>query len=333
MKNEMKWTLLALIIGYVLDLCFGDPYWLPHPVRLIGIEIDWLERVVRRRFPKSHRGELAGGVFLVCVVVISSAVIPGFLLWGIGKVHPLIRLAAESWFCYQLLAAKSLKVESMKVYERLKTGSLPEARRAVSMIVGRDTVQLTEEGVAKAAVETIAENTSDGIIAPMFYMALFGAVGGFVYKAVNTMDSMIGYKNERYEYLGKAAARLDDGFNYIPARLSALFMLSASAVLRMDYKNAWKVYKQDRRKSSSPNAGQTESVCAGALNVQLLGDASYFGIIHHKPEIGNAERMVSYEDIRLVNRLMYCTSFLGLIAMVSVKIGIFAFLSLGGGII
>ena len=210
--------------------------------------------------------------------------------------------------CYYLLAARSLRDESMKVCDSLRKGDIQEARRNVSMIVGRDTAGLDGEGIAKAAVETVAENTSDGVIAPLFYLFLGGPVLGWMYKAVNTMDSMVGYRNEKYLYFGRAAARLDDLANLIPARLSALLMIGASFLLGMDGKGAARIWLRDRRNHKSPNSAQTEAVCAGALGVRLAGPAWYFGRRFEKPFIGDEKRKVEWEDIKRANRLMYGTA-------------------------
>lgn len=309
----MKTIVFALGIGFVLDALFGDPHWLPHPVVLIGKWISFLEKQLRRLFPKTPGGERAGGTVLVLLVLLASAAVPWGILWLAGLVHPYLRFAVECFMCYQILAARSLKTESMRVYRKLQEGNLEESRKAVSWIVGRDTENLTMEGVSRAAVETVAENTSDGVIAPMLYLALGGPVLGFFYKAVNTMDSMIAYKNDRYLYFGRTAAYLDDVFNYIPARLSGLFMILASAILGFDGKNAWRIFKRDRYNHASPNSAQTEAVCAGALDVQLAGDAWYFGVLHKKKTIGDPIRPVEPEDIRRANRLMYGTAVIGLI--------------------
>ena len=242
-----------------------------------------------------------------------KAKITALLLAAAQWVSPWLRLALETVMCYQILATRALRDESMKVYDALKTGTLQDGRKAVSMIVGRDTERLSEAGVVRAAVETVAENTSDGIIAPLFYAALGGPVLAWVYKAVNTMDSMVGYKNEIYLYFGRAAARLDDLVNYIPSRLSAVLMILASFFCRLDGKQAVKIYRRDRRKHASPNSAQTEAVCAGALGVQLAGDAWYFGVLHKKPVIGDDLRPVEPEDIPRANRLMFGTSVLGLL--------------------
>ena len=305
-------TLAALLTGYVLDLIFGDPRQIYHPIRIIGNLIAVLEKGIRKVFPKTSKGELAGGTMLVVLVVLICTAVPAALLGLAAWIHPVVYWLLASFWCWQILATKSLKTESMKVYAPLKEGDLPAARRAVAMIVGRDTERLTEEGVAKAAVETVAENTSDGIVAPLIFLALGGPALGFVYKAVNTMDSMVGYKNERYLYFGRTAARLDDVLNFLPSRISAWLMILAAAILGMDGKNAKRIYLRDRKNHASPNSAQTEAVMAGALRVQLAGDAWYFGELYKKPTIGDPFRAVEPEDIVRANRLMYLTSALAL---------------------
>ena len=305
-------TLAALLTGYVLDLIFGDPRQIYHPIRIIGNLIAVLEKGIRKVFPKTSKGELAGGTVLVVLVVLICTAVPAALLGLAAWIHPVVYWLLASFWCWQILATKSLKTESMKVYAPLKEGDLPAARRAVAMIVGRDTERLTEEGVAKAAVETVAENTSDGIVAPLIFLALGGPALGFFYKAVNTMDSMVGYKNERYLYFGRTAARLDDMLNFLPSRISAWLMILAAAFLGMDGKNAKRIYLRDRRNHASPNSAQTEAVMAGALRVQLAGDAWYFGELYKKPTIGDPFRAVEPEDIVRANRLMYLTSALAL---------------------
>ncbi len=312
-------TLAALLTGYVLDLIFGDPRQIYHPIRIIGNLIAVLEKGIRKVFPKTSKGELAGGTVLVVLVVLICTAVPAALLGLAAWIHPVVYWLLASFWCWQILATKSLKTESMKVYAPLKEGDLPAARRAVAMIVGRDTERLTEEGVAKAAVETVAENTSDGIVAPLIFLALGGPALGFFYKAVNTMDSMVGYKNERYLYFGRTAARLDDMLNFLPSRISAWLMILAATILGMDGKNAKRIYLRDRKNHASPNSAQTEAVMEGALRVQLAGDAWYFGDLYKKPTIGDPFRAVEPEDIVRANRLMYLTSALALAVCVILR--------------
>ena len=306
-------SLAACITGFLLDFIFGDPVWLYHPVRVIGNFISFGEKTLRKIFRKTPGGELAAGAVLWFLTAGLSFLIPFAVLAGAQMLHPVLRFLIESFWCYQILAARCLVNESGKVYDRLKENDLPGARKAVSMIVGRDTENLTVEGVTKAAVETVAENTSDGVTAPLLFLILGGAPLGFLYKAVNTMDSMLGYKNEKYLYFGRFPARMDDVFNYIPSRTTALFMIAAAFLTGMDGKNAWKIYLRDRRKHASPNAAQTEAVCAGSLRVRLAGDAVYFGKLYKKEYLGDSLRPIEAEDIRRAGRLMYVTAVLMLI--------------------
>lgn len=306
-------SLAACITGFLLDFIFGDPVWLYHPVRVIGNFISFGEKTLRKIFRKTPGGELAAGAVLWFLTAGLSFLIPFAVLAGAQMLHPVLRFLIESFWCYQILAARCLVNESGKVYDRLKENDLPGARKAVSMIVGRDTENLTVEGVTKAAVETVAENTSDGVTAPLLFLILGGVPLGFLYKAVNTMDSMLGYKNEKYLYFGRFPARMDDVFNYIPSRTTALLMTAAAFLTGMDGKNAWKIYLRDRRKHASPNAAQTEAVCAGALRVRLAGDAVYFGRLYKKEYLGDSLRPIEAEDIRRAGRLMYVTAVLMLI--------------------
>lgn len=317
----IKWTALALILGFFIDLLVGDPRWLYHPVRIIGNGISFLESCFRRWFPATQKGERMGGFLLVILICAGSALVPLGILYVAYEIHTLLGIGMETFFCYQMLAVKSLKQESMRVFEELEKGDLKGARYAVSMIVGRDTQSLDEAGVTKAAVETVAENTSDGIIAPLFYMAIGGPVLMFFYKGVNTMDSMVGYKNEKYLNFGRYAAKLDDILNYIPARISAWLMIAGARVLGFDSKNAVKIFKRDRYNHASPNSAQTEAVMAGALDVQLAGNAYYFGKLCEKPTIGDAIRPVEKKDIPRANQLLYVSAALGT--------GIFAVIRLG----
>lgn len=304
----ITYHITAMAAGFLLDFLLGDPYWLPHPIRAIGSLIGWLEHKWNHPEEKNSR---KGTIMVLLVLAVTGSVT--FLLWaGAYRVHPLLGVVVESIMTYQILATKCLKTESMKVYDALQKQDLEAARKAVSMIVGRDTQSLDETGIAKAAIETVAENTSDGVIAPMLYTAIGGPVLGFLYKAVNTMDSMVGYKSERYLYFGRTAARLDDAVNYMPARISAVLMIAACFLSGSDYntKKAWRIYRRDRYQHASPNSAQTEAVCAGALGIRLAGSASYFGKLVEKPYIGDAERAVETEDIKRANHLLYLTAWL-----------------------
>ena len=300
---------LPMIIGFVIDLILGDPYTLPHPIRLIGTLISRLEKFTRKHF-KDLR---AGGVFLAVTVLVLSTAIPFLMLFVFYKLSMIVGIIAESIFCYYMIAPKCLSDESMKVYHAINENDTEKARKAVSMIVGRDTASLDESGIIRAAVETVAENTSDGVTAPIMYMSFGGASLGFFYKAVNTMDSMIGYKNDKYADLGRFAAKLDDVLNFIPSRLTAIAMIISAYILGFNGRNAFKIWKRDRRKHASPNSAQTESVCAGALEIRLAGDAYYFGELHKKDYIGDDNRPVENEDIKRANKLMYCTAIIVLI--------------------
>lgn len=305
----MGYHIAAFFMGFILDLLLGDPYCFPHPIRLIGRLISALERRLLD-LQGSRESQLRRGMGMTAAVLAAVGGTAFLVLAAAYWVHPYLGVLAETVMTYQILATKCLKVESMKVYHSLKNQGLQEARKAVSMIVGRDTQVLDEEGVTKAAVETVAENTSDGSIAPMLYTAMGGPVLGFLYKAVNTMDSMVGYKNEKYLYFGRAAAKLDDFVNYIPARISAYLMILAAFLSGKEYdgRRAYRIYKRDNRKHASPNSAQTEAACAGALGVQLAGDASYFGKVVKKPFIGDPVRRIEYEDICRANHLLYLTA-------------------------
>ena len=311
--------LAAILAGYLLDLCLGDPHSMPHPVRAIGNLIVWLEKYLRPAEKKhaTERGERRAGVLFVCLVLLVTGSVAGAILWisRLGGIW--IQTVVEAVMTYYLLAARSLRDESMAVCRKLEAGDLAGARNAVAMIVGRDTQNLDAAGVAKAAVETVAENTSDGVIAPMICLAIGGPVLGFLYKAVNTMDSMVGYKNDRYLHFGRAAAKLDDLVNLIPSRLAALLLIVSAYLLRYDGKNAYRIWRRDRRNHKSPNSAQTESACAGALGLRLAGDAWYFGKLVPKPYIGDEIHPIEPQDIRRVNRLMYgAAGIMGLLALV-----------------
>jgi len=301
-------TVWAVLGGFVLDALFGDPAWLPHPVVYMGKAISKLEKFLRPRLPKTPQGELLGGAIVAFCLPVGTFLLTGLVCWGAARLHPLLGLAVQMFWCGQALAARGLVQESTNVYKELKKPDLPGARKAVSRIVGRDTAELTAEGVTKAAVETVAENASDGVIAPLLYMLIGGAPLALTYKAINTMDSMLGYKNERYLYFGRVPAKLDDVANYIPSRLAGLLWVAAAAFTHNDAKGAWKIWRRDRRRHASPNSAQTESACAGALGVQLAGPAYYFGEYYAKPTIGDALRPIEPEDILRANQMMYVAS-------------------------
>lgn len=355
LQQSVQNRIFVLIIAAAVDLLIGDPHWLWHPVQGVGTLISFFEKILRRIFAvppcreqsgkaevqegnseriervekeeredrSFHTRERIAGLLMVILVLAASTGLILLLLNLCGRIHPCLRLLFEGVLCGRLLALRSLGAAGYTVRDPLLRGDIEGARKAVSMIVGRDTERLDQEGIAKAAVETVAENTSDGVTAPLFYMILFGGIGGIFYKAVNTMDSMTGYKNARYRYFGTAAARLDDVMNFIPARLTALLMILACSLpgkvsvtaygktVRIpDQAAAYRIWRRDRLKSPSPNSAQTESVCAGALHLRLLGDTWYFGELHHKEEIGEGGRRVEPEDITRSVRLMNRTAFL-----------------------
>ena len=309
---------LILIGAYLIDLAIGDPRFLPHPIILMGRLVSFLENNIRR----AVKSERAGGFLLVILVLLITGGITYGLLYLAYMISNYLGAALECILIYQIFATKSLREESMKVAEGLEK-SLVEGRKAVSYIVGRDTKELDENGVIKATVETVAENTTDGVVAPIVFCAIGGAGLGMIYKAVNTMDSMIGYKNERYIKFGTVAARLDDFVNFIPARITAFIMIIASGLLGMDMKNAIRIFKRDRFNHKSPNSAQTESVCAGALDIELAGNACYFGELYEKPTIGDDLRDIEIEDIRKANKLMYLTSAIAMAICIGVRILVF----------
>lgn len=314
----MCYHIFAFIAGFVLDLLIGDPHFIPHPVRLIGSLISFLDKRLNcdAKYNISEKKlnliKYKRGMLLVFTVIFATFTMSVIIIVAAYSINLYAGVIAEAVMTWQILATKCLRVESMRVYDALRTDGVDAGRRAVSMIVGRDTSVLDAAGVTRAAVETIAENTSDGVIAPMLYTAIGGPALGFVYKAVNTMDSMLGYKNDKYMYFGRFAARLDDVVNFIPARISAYLMIAAAFIggRQFDGKNAYRIFKRDRFNHASPNSAQTESVCAGALRVQLAGDAVYFGKLVKKKYIGDGLHEIEYEDIKRANRLMYITAFL-----------------------
>ena len=306
-------TLGAIVAGFILDLIFGDPHWLPHPICLIGNLIGFLEKNLRRLLAPGKTALLLGGALMVVIVLTLSYAVPYAVLMLAEQVSPWLKFALETIMFYQIFATKCLRDESMKVYTALHNNDLADARVKLSWIVGRDTKELTAEEVTKGAVETVAENNADGIIAPMLYMFIGGAPLAFLYKGINTMDSLVGYKNDKFLYFGRCAAKLDDLANLIPARITGLVMILASYFLNLNAKGAWKIFWRDRYNHLSPNSAMTESVTAGALNIQLGGDHFYFGKLVHKDTIGDNIRQVVPEDIVAANNLLYMTAVISLL--------------------
>lgn len=309
----------AVMLGIALDALLGDPRWFPHPVCAVGKLISCMEKLLRRLFPPRKGAMLFAGVVLWIVVCGVSFAVPFLVLRFLSRINFWLGFAANSILCWLIFARKSLSEAGQHVYRAVKE-SVEEGRKAVAWYVGRDTAELTEEGVIKAAVETIAENLTDGVVSPLIYMLIGGAPLGMLYKAVNTLDSMVGYHNEKYEYLGKFSAKMDDIFNFIPARLSALCIIAGAGMLRLDNRSALRIYRRDRNLHKSPNAGQTESACAGALHIQLGGDASYFGKAVRKAAFGDPLRRVNRTDILATIDLMNAASVLALALCCAVRL-------------
>ena len=304
----------AALCGFVLDLILGDPAWLTpvHPVVLMGRAISALEKRLRAVFPRTPQGEYRAGLLLALLMSVGTLIVCRLTLRALDALSPALSFAMEVIWCWQALAIKDLRAEAMRVQAALENEGLDSARKAVSRIVGRDTAGLSAEGVARAAVETVAENFSDGVIAPLFWMMLGSAPLALCYKAVNTMDSMLGYKNARYLHFGRAPAKLDDAANFLPARLAALLLIAAARLMGEDAASALRIWRRDRRKHASPNSAQCEAAMAGALGLRLCGPASYFGVLHEKPWIGDECREIVPDDIRRACRLEYAGAVLGL---------------------
>ena len=313
------WILCSVFLGFLLDLCFGDPRWLPHPVVWMGKGISRMEKFLRRHFPKTPKGERTAGILLaICIPLASFLISLGVLLLAY-RISFWLWFVLHTFWAYQIPASRCLATESRKVYRKLAASDLSGARTQLSWLVGRDTQSLSEEEVTKACVETVAENTSDGVTAPLFYLLIGGVPLGFLYKAVNTLDSMVGYRNETYRYFGTASAKLDDALNWLPSRICAVLMICAAWLLRLDARNAWRIFRRDRSKHLSPNSAQTESVAAGALGIRLGGTHLYFGKPLEKPTIGDARRPARPEDILTANRLMIGTSILSALGFGAVR--------------
>lgn len=305
-----------MLSAFILDAILGDPMCIKHPICYIGSLISKTEKLLR----KTIKNQILSGFFLVIIVCFICYSVPFFILFLLAKINFYLAVLVEIFFCFQIFAAKSLKKAAKEVYEPLLDGDIPKARTYVDYIVGRDTNELSEKGIIKATVETVAENTTDGVIAPLIFMLIGGAPLAFMYKGINTMDSMVGYKNETYILFGRCAAKLDDIANFIPARISAILMILASFICGFNGKNAFKIFRRDRYNHKSPNSAQTESVCAGALEIQLAGNASYFGELMKKPTIGDNIREISKDDIKKSVKLMYVSSVLSVILSVLILI-------------
>ncbi len=307
---RLEYQILAAVL---LDLLLGDPRALPHPVRMIGTFAARCETLFRSCFVTPR----LAGILTVAVVVAATGLGTALLLKAAGLLHPLLEDCAAIFFLYTSIAIRDLIRHSTAVYDALRARDLPLARARVAMIVGRDTKSLNETGISRATVESIAESMVDGITAPLFFAVFGGPVGAMLYKAINTGDSMFGYRNERYLEFGWAAARLDDLANFIPARLTAVLVPLAAALLQLNGKNAWRILKRDRFNHASPNSGHTEAAVVGALGIRLGGPGSYFGSRVEKPFIGDADKTVTASMIPETNRLMLTTSalFLGLLLL------------------
>ncbi|MCR5654839.1 MAG: adenosylcobinamide-phosphate synthase CbiB [Lachnospiraceae bacterium] len=314
----LLWDTVAIVLGFILDLAFGDFVGGYHPVCFIGRMVTKLETFWYQPADNDRRKEKHGAYLTFTVLIVTFLFTLGILA-TFGFLHPLIYIVIAALICDAALAMHDLKKESMNVYFALPNVKL--ARTALSRIVGRDTEALDEQGVIRATVETVAENTTDGVVAPLFYLMLGGPALAMAYKAVNTMDSMIGYKNEQYLHFGRTAAILDDVVNFLPARLAAVFFILSAAICKQDAEGALRIWQRDRRKHESPNSAQTESACAGALGVILAGPASYFGKKKDKPVIGEATRPIEPEDIRRANQMMYVTSVLTLLFGLLCRVG------------
>lgn len=303
-----SYHILALWLGVVLDSIVGDPHFLPHPIRLIGRWISFLDKKMLGEKPDevSAKKQKGRGFLLVLLVIIPVAVITFFITYGLYRVNIYAGTVAETIISFYCLSLKSLFIESGNVVIALREEGLDGARKSLSMIVGRDTKDLSVKEVIKATVETIAENTSDGVVAPLFYLLLGGPVLGMVYKAINTMDSMVGYKNDRYKNFGFFAAKLDDIANFIPSRFAAFLVIFTSVMMKNEFsgKEARRIYKRDRFNHKSPNSAQTESAFAGAMGIMLGGGASYFGKWVDKPTIGDETREIEIEDVDRAHRIM-----------------------------
>lgn len=304
-------NLLSIYTGYVLDLIIGDPYSFPHPVRFIGKLISFVEKQIRKIATSDKALKIAG--FFLWFVVVGVTLGSTSIVLRLFQFNKITYFLVNSILIYTTLATKCLKDESEKIYKVLKTGDLDKSRIQLSYIVGRDTTNLSEKEIVRATVETVAENTVDGIIAPLFYGFIGGAPLAMAYKAINTLDSTVGYKNDKYYYLGFASAKIDDIANYMPARLGVLLLSIGSLFVGFNFKNALKIGIRDRKNHKSPNCAFSEGAVAGALGIQLGGTNVYFGKEVYKPTIGDKKREIEIEDIVRTNKIMYSSSIISII--------------------
>lgn len=303
-----------IIVALILDLLLGDPQWLPHPVRLIGWLTARLERICRPLLPLK-----IAGLATVLLTLTTTGVATWGLLHGATAIHPALGTAVSILLLYTAIAVRDLVAHGHRVYQALAAGDLAAARTQVAFMVSRDTSHLDAQGVSRATVESVAENLVDGITAPLFFALLGGPVVVLLYKAASTMDSMFGYKNERYREFGWGAARLDDLLNFLPARLTGLLIPLAALLLGYNWRSSWRIFLRDRRNHASPNSGHSEAAVAGALNIQLGGTSIYFGKTLHKPTIGEANRVIEPQDIRRANRLILLAAALTLLLLLVLR--------------
>lgn len=306
-----KLIILVMVIAYLLDLVIGDPYSFPHPVRFIGNLIRFTEGKIRIIFKSKKQLKIGGG--LLWTITVGFTALVTNLILNLLCINNIFYVIIASIILYTTLSTKCLADEAKKIYEVLKTGDIEKSRKQLSYIVGRDTTSLNENEIIRATVETVAENTVDGIISPMMYGFIGGPVLAMAYKAINTLDSMVGYKNEKYGDIGFASAKIDDIANFIPARITPFFMMIASFILGFNSKKSIKIAMRDRKNHKSPNCAYAEGAVAGALEVQLGGTNMYFGEKVYKPTIGDKDRELEAEDILRTNKIMYLTSFIALV--------------------
>lgn len=308
--NFITRHLASIALGYLLDLLIGDPYWFPHPVRLMGWFINKSQKWIRK-VCKTKKSLKIGGVILLLSTTLLTMGALLLIMTGLKALSPVIAFIGQVLFCWMILSTKSLAYEANMVKKALEAG-LEEGRNRVAYIVGRDTATLSEQEVIKATIETVAENTTDGIVSPLFYLCIGGIYAGMVFKAVSTLDSMVGYTSKKYRQMGWASAKTDDFLNFVPARITGYLMVLSAWLLQLDFRNSYKIMKRDHANHKSPNCAWSESSVAGAMGIQLGGTHFYFGEEVYKPTIGDHTRLATKMDIRTTNSIMYITSLLSL---------------------